>query len=107
MMHFVPRLELLIEIGLLAAQARVYTDLEKQLPIETALDTQDGPRYLESQFLRDEASFMISMLAEIDVLTGITPKANPMLTEFGLLEEYWKARSRVDLHPDPDDFDDC
>ena len=107
MMHFVPRLELLIEIGLLAAQASVYTDLEKQLPIETALDSQDGPRYFESESLWDEASFKISILAEIDVLTGITPKANPMLTEFGLLDEYWKARSRVDLHPDPDDFDDC
>ncbi|VVM79067.1 hypothetical protein PS663_02222 [Pseudomonas fluorescens] len=107
MMHHAPRLELLIEIGLLAAQARVYTDLEKQLPIEATLDSHGVPRYLESQFLRDEASFMISMLAEIDVLTGITPKANPMLSQLGLLDEYWKARSRIDLHPDPDDFDDC
>ncbi|WLI07586.1 hypothetical protein PSH66_04445 [Pseudomonas sp. FP597] len=107
MMHFVPRLELLIEIGLLAAQARTYTELDKQLRLEVALDSQDGPRYLESQFLWDEASFMISILAEIDVRTGVTPKANPMLSEFGLLEEYWKARSRIDLHPDPDDFDDC
>lgn len=107
MMHYTPRLELLIEIGLLAAQAHIYTELDKQLPIETALDSQDGPRYFESEFLWDEASFKISILAEIDVLTGITPKANPMLSEFGLLEEYWKARSRIDLRPDPDDFDDC
>lgn len=104
MMHNTQRLPLVLEIGLIAAQARIHSELDKLLPIKVTIDPHDDPRFLLASDLWFNALDMVIRLAEIDHRHNFTPKTSPMLTEFGLLNEYWNARDRID--PVPDDLDD-
>ena len=104
MMHNTQRLPLTIEIGLIAAQARVHSELDQLRPINMAIDPHDDPSYFLSSDLWFGALDMVIRLAEMDHQDNFTPETSPMLSEFGLLNEYWKARDRLD--PDAEVHDE-
>ena len=96
------RLPLEIEIGLIAAQARVHSTLDKQRPINVAIDPHDDPHYFLSSDLWFDALDGVIKLAEMDHKDDFTPEISPTLSEFGLLQEYWQARDRLDPQPESD-----
>lgn len=99
------RLPLVTEIGLLAAQARVYSELDKHLPTNVAIDPHDDPRYFLTSDLWFDVLDGVTRLAKMDHCNNFTPETSPILSEFGLLKEYWEARDRLDPEPeDPDDY---
>lgn len=104
MMHNTQRLPLVIEIGFIAAQARTYSELDKLYDIGRTIDPHDDPRYFQSSDLWFEALDGVIRLAEMDHRNDFTPETSPMLSEFGLLKEYWEARDRLD--PEPESLDD-
>lgn len=105
MMHNTQRLPLVIEIGFIAAKASIYSELAKLRTINTAIDPHDDPRYFLSSDLWFEALDGVIKLAEMDHRDDFTPECSPMLSEFGLLKEYWEARDRLDPEPEsPDDY---
>ncbi len=104
MIHNAKRLPMLIEIGLTAAQARVYSSLDKHCPINSDIDPHDDPRFLLSSDLWFDVLDGVIKLAEMDHKDDFTPETSPILSEFGLLQEYWQARDRLD--PQPENYDD-
>ncbi|WP_248800606.1 hypothetical protein [Pseudomonas sp. MWU13-2105] len=89
------RLPLIIKIGLLAAQANVHTTLYEKFPITMdPLDT-DPYDYLDEE-LWYSVDELVNELAEMDHQNDFYPDASPLLTEFGLLRDYWAARGRLD-----------
>ncbi|MCF5097054.1 hypothetical protein GIW56_24525 [Pseudomonas gessardii] len=105
MIHNPQRLPLVTEIGLLAVQARVYSELDKQLPTNVTIDTHDDPRYVLTSDLWLDVLDGVIRLAEMDHRNNFTPETSPILSELGLLKEYLEARDRLDPEPeDPDDY---
>ena len=102
-MHNPERLPLLINIGLIACQARFYSELDGYRSIMPA-DSHEDQWISQTSDLWFEATSAVIQLAEMDHRNDFTPKQNPMLSAFGLLEEYWHARGRLD--PDPEDHDE-
>ncbi|MDO9345433.1 MAG: hypothetical protein Q7T99_18340 [Pseudomonas sp.] len=97
------RLPLLTEIGLLAAQASVYSELDKLLPSNPALDPDDDPRYTLTSDLWLEVRNGVISLAKMDHRDEFTPKNSPLLSEYGLLKEYRRARWELEdehIHPE-------
>ncbi|MBB6288679.1 MULTISPECIES: hypothetical protein [unclassified Pseudomonas] len=104
MIHNSERLPLVIQIGLIAAQARVYSALDEQRLINVAIDPHEDPQhFLASDHLWFDALNGVIKLAEMDHRYDFTPETSPMLSEFGLLQEYWRARDRLDPQPESDD----
>ncbi|WP_016969127.1 hypothetical protein [Pseudomonas tolaasii] len=104
MMHNAERLPLVIEIGQIAAQARFYHWLDETCPI-VADAPHENPRYFLSSDLWFEALDRVLRLAGMDHRDNFTPETSPMLSEFGLLNEYWEARDRLDPEPEsPNDY---
>lgn len=97
------RLPLLTEIGLLAAQASVYSELDKLLPSNPALDPDDDPRYTLTSDLWLEVLDGVISLAKMDHRDEFTTKNSPLLSEYGLLKEYRRARWELEdehIHPE-------
>jgi len=103
MIHNAKRLPMVIEIGLIAAQARIHSALDIQCPINVATDPHDDPRYFLSSDLWFDAVDGVIKLAEMDHKNNFTPETSPILLEFGLLQEYWNARDRLDPQPQSND----
>lgn len=89
------RLSLLINIGLIMAQARVHAALDKHYRALAPNDPHDDPHYFRSSDLWFDAVSHVIELAERDHRIGFTPENSPVLSEFGLLDEYWDARERL------------
>jgi len=97
------RLTLLTEIGLLAAQASVYSELDKILPSNPALDPDDDPRYTRTSDLWLEVLDGVITLAKMDHRDEFNPENSPLLSEYGLLKEYRRARWELEdklIHPE-------
>jgi hypothetical protein len=91
MLHSPQRLPLLINIGFMAARASTESHLENKFPF-TVKDNNSL-----SDDLWDSVRASLIDLADMDYQSGFYPPASPLLSEFGLLEEYWKLRHYLDL----------
>ncbi|WP_040066124.1 hypothetical protein [Pseudomonas batumici] len=89
------RLPLLIKIGLLAAQANVHTRLYQKFPIIVDPPNTDPYDFLDEELWYSVYELVIE-LAEMDHQNDFYPDASPLLTEFGLLRDYWDIRDRLD-----------
>lgn len=89
------RLPLVINIGLMAAQACTESHLDRKFPFTVKEDCS------LADDLWDSVRASVIELAEMDHQNGFYPDASPLLTEFGLQQEYWEIRYRLDPeHPD-------
>ncbi|NWA23961.1 hypothetical protein HX866_03565 [Pseudomonas gingeri] len=102
MLHNPHRLPLLINIGLLVAQATVHSKLHVKFPI-IGDNPDDNPHYFLIQELWESALSLLSDLALMDHKNNFSPDAftSPLLIEYGLWQEYWVLRGRYD--PEPED----
>lgn len=102
-MHNTKRLQLLIMIGLTAAQARAHKVLDEISQVIASVDTHDDPHFFRYPDVWLEAQSGVIQLAKLDHLSDFSPGISPMLSEFGLLTEYWDARHRLDPEPESHD----
>jgi len=106
MLHNPLRLPLVINIGLLAAQARTHSKLNIKFPFPNVDDPYTTPYYFRADELWSSVEDSLIELAEMDHRNDFYPDASPLLTEFGLLHEYWRLRTYLDpnfVEPDDDD----
>ncbi|MBI6855913.1 hypothetical protein YA0002_24420 [Pseudomonas cichorii] len=89
MTHNPQRLPMVIEIGLLAFQARQHI----------YIDMQDLDSLLESTDLWGNVRAKVAELALMDHMDNHTLKESPMLRHFGLLDDYRKARDSLIYSP--------
>lgn len=103
------RLPLVINIGLLAAQANAHSKLNMKFPFTNVDDPDRTPNYFLENDLWSSVEDSLIELAEMDHKNNFYPNVSPLLTEFGLLQEYWRLRDYLTpnfVDPDDIDFDD-
>ncbi|MBX8588630.1 hypothetical protein K5D56_04485 [Pseudomonas cichorii] len=89
MTHNPQRLPMVIEIGLLAFQARQHI----------SLDLQNLDLLSAEVDLWGDVRSKVMELARMDHTDNYTPTTHPMLSDFGLLEDYQKARDSFIYSP--------